>query len=172
MVHPASHPFGARRYFPRINDVLARIWFASAKIRNMWSSYYSVITWRVIRCSLLEFNIFDSPYVCAIHAFKTLNWLKGKLSLNFLTHSVGFPFRFVLFLSRFLRFLYLQAHTCNTLTFWRLNYFFLNFSTPVYKMWIIQEPNALELWNKLHFEEEKNGEYIPCLKYCVPIFVE
>jgi len=26
---------------------------------------------------------------------------------------------------------------------------------PVYKMWIIQEPNNLELWNKLHFEEEK-----------------
>jgi hypothetical protein len=26
---------------------------------------------------------------------------------------------------------------------------------------------------KLHFEEEKkNGEYIPCLKYSVPIFVE
>jgi hypothetical protein len=30
----------------------------------------------------------------------------------------------------------------------------------------------LELWNKLHFEEGKNGEYIPCLKYSVPIFVE
>jgi len=40
------------------------------------------------------------------------------------------------------------------LTFWGRNYFF-NFSTPVYKMWIIQEPNMLELWNKLHFEEEK-----------------
>ena len=40
------------------------------------------------------------------------------------------------------------------LTFWRRNYF-VNFSTPVYKMWIIQEPNKLELWNKLHFEEEK-----------------
>ena len=22
-------------------------------------------------------------------------------------------------------------------------------------MWIIQEPNTLELWNKLHFEEEE-----------------
>ena len=43
--------------------------------------------------------------------------------------------------------------TC--LTFWGRNYFFFNFSTPVYKMWIIQEPNTLELWNKLHFEEEK-----------------
>ena len=30
----------------------------------------------------------------------------------------------------------------------------------------------LELRNKLHFEEEKNGEYIPCLEYSVPIFVE
>jgi len=30
----------------------------------------------------------------------------------------------------------------------------------------------LELWNKLHFEEKKNGEYKPCLKYSVPVFVE
>jgi len=36
----------------------------------------------------------------------------------------------------------------------------------------MQEPNTLELWNKLRFEEEKNGDYIPCLKYSVPIFVE
>jgi len=36
----------------------------------------------------------------------------------------------------------------------------------------MQEPNTLELWKKLHFEEEKNGEYIPRLKYSVPIFVE
>ena len=34
--------------------------------------------------------------------------------------------------------------------------FFLILAHPVHKMWIIQEPNMLELWNKLHFEEEKN----------------
>ena len=56
-------------------------------------------------------------------------------------------------------------------TFWCRN-FFLMLAHPVYKMWIIQEPNMLELWNKLHFEKEKNREYIPCLKYSVPIFVE
>jgi len=33
--------------------------------------------------------------------------------------------------------------------------FFLILAHPVYKMWIIQEPNILDLWNKLHFEEEK-----------------
>ena len=32
---------------------------------------------------------------------------------------------------------------------------FFYFSTPVYKMWIIQEPNTLELWNKLHLKREK-----------------
>ena len=42
-----------------------------------------------------------------------------------------------------------------TLTFWRRNDFFLILAHPVYKMWIIQEPNTLELWNKLHFEEKK-----------------
>ena len=47
---------------------------------------------------------------------------------------------------------------------------FLILAHTVYKMWIIQEPNTLELWNKLHFEGGKNGEYIPCLKHSVPIF--
>jgi len=37
--------------------------------------------------------------------------------------------------------------------------FFLISEQPVYKMWIIQEPNKLALWNKLHFEE-KNMESI------------
>ena len=32
---------------------------------------------------------------------------------------------------------------------------FLILAHHVYKMWIIQEPNTLELWNKLHFEEKK-----------------
>jgi len=50
--------------------------------------------------------------------------------------------------------------------------FFLILAHTVYKMWIIQERNMLEIWNNLHFEEEKNGEYIPRLKYSVPIFVE
>ena len=36
-----------------------------------------------------------------------------------------------------------------------LLFFFLILAHSVYKMWIIQEPNMLELWNKLHFEEEK-----------------
>ena len=33
--------------------------------------------------------------------------------------------------------------------------FFLVLAHPVYKMRIIQEPNTIELWNNLHFEEEK-----------------
>ena len=37
---------------------------------------------------------------------------------------------------------------------------FLILAHSVYKMWIIQEPNTLELWNKLHFEEGKKTESI------------
>ena len=55
------------------------------------------------------------------------------------------------------------------LTFWRRNYFLI-LAHPVYKMWIIQEPNTLDLWNCIL--KRKNGEYIPCLKYSVPVFVE
>ena len=39
-------------------------------------------------------------------------------------------------------------------------FFFLILAHPVYKMWILQEPNTLELWNKLHFEEKKKEESI------------
>ena len=46
------------------------------------------------------------------------------------------------------------------LTFWRRNiFFFLILAHSVYKMWIKQEPNTLELWNKLHFEEKKRRVY-------------
>ena len=51
-------------------------------------------------------------------------------------------------------------------------FFVLVLAHPVYRMGIIQEPNKLELWNEPHFEEEKNGDYIPRLKYSVRIFVE
>ena len=37
--------------------------------------------------------------------------------------------------------------------------FFLILAHSVYKMRIIQEPNSLELWNKLHFEEKKRIVY-------------
>ena len=49
---------------------------------------------------------------------------------------------------------------------------FLILVHPVYAMWIIQEPNTLQLWNKLHFEEKETESIDQCLKYSVPIFVE
>ena len=49
----------------------------------------------------------------------------------------------------------LRNERMDELTLWRWNYFFLILAHPVYKMWIIQEPNKLALWNKLHFEEKK-----------------
>jgi hypothetical protein len=45
-------------------------------------------------------------------------------------------------------------HVWMLLTFWRRN-FLLNFSTPVCKTRIIQEPKKAALWNKQHFEEKK-----------------
>jgi hypothetical protein len=33
--------------------------------------------------------------------------------------------------------------------------FFKILAHPVYKIWIMQEPKKVALWNKLHFEEEK-----------------
>ena len=52
----------------------------------------------------------------------------------------------------------LKAFTASFL--WKFNLlapelFFLILAHYVYTMWIMQEPNKLELWNKLHFEEKK-----------------
>ena len=41
-----------------------------------------------------------------------------------------------------------------TLTFWR-RIFFLILAHSVFKMWVIQKPNKVALWNKRHFEENK-----------------
>ena len=45
------------------------------------------------------------------------------------------------------------------LTFWR-RIFFLILAHPVFKMWVIQKPNKVALWNKRHFEEKKWRLYI------------
>ena len=51
--------------------------------------------------------------------------------------------------------------TGTNLTLWRrIYFFFLILAHPVYKMWIIQEPNKLALWNKLYFEEKKKTEIL------------
>jgi len=52
-----------------------------------------------------------------------------------------------------------------------LKFYILVLAHPVGKMWKIQEPKKVELWNKRHFEE-KNGERAACLKYSVIIFAE
>ena len=49
--------------------------------------------------------------------------------------------------------------------------FFLILAHSVYKMWIKQELNTT-IMKQTAFWREINGEYIPCLKYPVPIFVE
>ena len=46
-------------------------------------------------------------------------------------------------------------HTSSLLKILAQELFFKILAHPVYKMWIIQEPNKLELWNKLHFKEKK-----------------
>ena len=40
-------------------------------------------------------------------------------------------------------------------TFWRRNFFFQILAHPVFKMWVIQKPKKVALWNKRHFEEKK-----------------
>jgi len=64
-----------------------------------------------------------------------------------------------------------QATLQTFLTFWHQSFTFKFLAHPVCKMWIIQEPKKVALWNKRHFEQ-KNAECAACLKYSVLIFVE
>ena len=60
----------------------------------------------------------------------------------------------------------------STLTF-GAGIFFKILAHPVFKMWILQEPKKITLWNKWHLEErKKNGECVSCLIYSVSIFIE
>ena len=49
----------------------------------------------------------------------------------------------------------MRAKNSRTINLLAPELFFLILAHPVYKIWIKQEPNTLELWNKLHFEEKK-----------------
>ena len=130
---------------------------------------YDTFNKSVWTTSLLREFVPQSDQLCTVI---TANPTNASL---FITHKgliQGRPFWFPM-LHTF------SCKLCNIQTAVRINplapelfFFFFNFSTPVYKMWINQEPNKLALWNKLHFEEKKNGKYRACLKYSIPIFVE
>jgi hypothetical protein len=63
------------------------------------------------------------------------------------------------------------AYFVPCLTFWGWNYFF-NFSTPC----ILNVNNTgtkyVRIIKQTAFLTGKNGDYTPCLKYSLPIFVE
>jgi len=65
--------------------------------------------------------------------------------------------------------IYLNCTMMHGLT--KLKFYIQILAHPVCKMWIIQEPKKVKLWNKRHFEG-KNGECAACLKFSVLIFVE
>jgi len=85
----------------------------------------------------------------------TVYSIAAVLYLLFVLHVMLFRLYFYISTSRSLCAVSNMAVFCSSLTIWRRNYFFLLLAHPVYKMWIMQEPNTLELWNKLHFEEKK-----------------
>ena len=147
-----SRPTNAQHIF--INNILCNVsnptWIEPAQNRDRWRALVNAVMNLLVPKYAGNFLTSWKPF---IFSWRTL--LYGVCPLQ-----ACYTFYFII-----------NNDHVNILIFWRRNYFF-NFSTPVYKMWIIQEPNKLELWNKLHFKERKNGEYTPCLKYSVPIFVE
>jgi len=123
---------------------------AVTSFRPLPNSFFVCETWDLVRFILLW------RFACAL---VELSWWDVKMGARRTEGTVGTWARtrhqhkcIVGFFFLFLITVYSLPFVLN---FRRRNYFFLNFSTPVYKTWIIQEPNTLELWNKLHFEEKK-----------------
>ena len=127
---------------------------ARYKNGNMWSCHFAF----ALHCGYF-FTFFTNQqpdlrlYFCLLHPFSYTHFL-----LYFWT-----SYRFIdIFIHTALHShrLQLPNTSVHCLCLFKLlapKLFFLILAHPVYKMWIIREPNTLELWNKLHFEEEKTG---------------
>jgi hypothetical protein len=68
-------------------------------------------------------------------------------------------------------FRWLRSHHQPTFNLLAPEFYISILAHTVCKVWIIQEPKKVALWNKRRFEE-KNGDCAACLKYSVLIFVE
>ena len=88
-----------------------------------------------------------SSLAVKLFSSQTVVWAQNSVSVSWFSIPVSRP-----------------VHNTALLMFWCRNYFFLILGHSVYKMWIIQEPNKLELWNKLHFEEKKKRRVYTMLK--------
>ena len=140
-------------------------WFVWRHIRNFWFGI----------CKYIETIITESLrlFVDGLYNYETgkrlvLSWFNILFLLNLKTAQISTKIWIFLALGRRMLSdteLYVKTKrkcipvsTSYLLNFWRRNYFLI-LAHPVYKMWIIQDPNKLELWNKLHFEEKKRRVY-------------
>ena len=85
-----------------------------------------------------------------LSSFTCNHSLSSKYSRHFCVSNIWTTFSSFLPGSIFL----FMHNSSYFLTLWRRIFFLISAHT-VYKMWIIQEPNKLALWNKLHFEEKE-----------------
>jgi hypothetical protein len=105
----------------------------------------------VISSQILPINSRPSPLRCPGLICKpdepfNYRWVPGPLAHSSLVNIV------TLYLgSRLKTGLITSTHI---LTLWRRSFFKI-FTHPVFKMWIIQEPNKVELWNKRHFKRKE-----------------
>jgi len=125
---------------------LQRQWREQARRQIViWSEWLQVYQWRTLQLPARSiFYTIIPPKVAEINHGVTLFFvpvLVFCLSLLFCLYST-FTFTSVSF-------------TFTNINLLAPKLFFLILAHPVYKMLIIQEPNTLELWNKLHFEEKQ-----------------
>jgi len=157
VIHPTGHNRSFRKNHGSIPGNGMRFFFSLKRPDRLWS----------LSSLLLSRNGGSQwgrggwpPYGTdpVTNKFTNLLWSGSPKVSHVLRFQTEYPQQFpeLLPICKFILRIPVARFSLTHLTFWRRNYFFfLILAYSVYKTWIKQEPNKLELWNKLHFEERK-----------------
>ena len=137
--------------FGRLKTVPQLRWLCT--IKRDWEKNFKSYYVRILNGDVP--NLFPDTFL----SFASRKWGNPRaITVNIYSNVEGLPSRYI---KRHIYTTETATRSCpvtfsrHILTFWRRKCIFLILAHPVYKMWIIQEPNTLELWNKRYFEEKK-----------------
>ena len=103
---------------------------------NKFQSYWKKVSWSLSVALQITMNIFPNKMTTK------REYLNGTTVIPYLTRDL-LKERYFLFL------------ICYHFSLLVTDFFFQILAHPVFKMWVIREPNKVALWNKRHFEEKK-----------------
>jgi hypothetical protein len=144
----------------RVKWVVNLILASFFKAPNFVSEAFTVISCKVWRSALWQLAVAKLLLLLTLCASSYTVWNKLTGYITLTVHIKSLVCLLSYYIERFsFGCLSIRINSKYFLNFLTLELLFLILAQPVYKIWIIQEPNTLDLWNKLHFEEKKRRVY-------------